>query len=281
MKAKLCILIALFSIQTNFSQTDENDVGKFLEFTSSIVLYEVTKKVSSSLKLIPLTELSISPDNSLVQANDDYVINGTKSKIYKKQLFKITDLFGEIYIISIVGNDAYKDKLYALTESQKKFYTTKYKGESPLISFVSTAMIIPIKIRFGDGSKTAEVLDENGKRTRFSNFEGNFNVGGTAGARLRLHPSGHSFMNLVGGLSLGTTPVTSTTADVESEINATTLSPFMGLLFEYDSFQVGVFYGWDQLGGSVGRTWVYQGKPWLGVGLGYKVFSNKKNDENN
>lgn len=277
MKTQLCILITLFSTQVHFSQTaDEDEVGKFLEFTSSVILYQVDKKPVAVPLVQPLEDLSEELDSATLLANDSYVFNGTKSKIFKGQLFQITDIYSSYYIISIVGNDSFKNKLYVLTTNHKKYYTTEYKGESPKISFVSTAMIIPIKIRFGDGSKTADVIDENGRRTRFSNFEGNVNIGGTAGVRLRLHPNGRSFLNIVGGLSLGTTPVTKETAEVESNINATTLSPFSGVLFEYDSFQVGLFYGWDHIGGSIGRTWVYQGKPWMGVGIGYKVFSSKK-----
>ena len=277
MKNLLCIFLILFSIQDNFSQTvDENEVGKFLEFTSSVILYQV-EKVETAVPLVrPLEDLAEELNSATLLANDSYVFNGTKSKIFKGQLFQIADIFSSYYIISIVGNDSFKNKLYVLTTNHKEHYTTEYKGESPKISFVSTAMIIPIKIRFGDGSKTSEVIDENGRRTRFSNFEGNVNIGGTAGVRLRLHPNGRSFLNVVGGLSLGTTPLTKETAAVESNVNATTLSPFSGLLFEYDSFQVGLFYGWDNIGGSMGRTWVYQGKPWMGVGLGYKVFSTKK-----
>lgn len=41
------------------------------------------------------------------------------------------------------------------------------------------------------------------------------------------------------------------------------------ILTHVDSFQVGVFYGYDRIGGDVGKVWKYEGQPWYSVAIGY------------
>lgn len=45
----------------------------------------------------------------------------------------------------------------------------------------------------------------------------------------------------------------------------------MGIAYEYDRFNVGVFWGKDMMFGDY-KDWVFQDKPWYGIGLGYDLF---------
>lgn len=238
-------------------------------------LYKVTKLITAYTVIVPPAPVA-NVAVALDAVENNYAFTGDTKEIPSGALIQIVDTYQSLYIASIVGD--VKNELFSISATQLAGFTTRFGSPIPLVSFASAAITVPIKIRFGDGSRESDLVDENGQRRRFSNFEGNVNIGATAGIRLRLDLKGRSFLSLIGGLSLGSTKVTEDTADVKNEIAAATLSPFSGILFEYDDFQVGTFLGWDHLDGVTGRTWVYQGKPWLGVGLGYKIFSGKKSN---
>lgn len=265
---KLYTLIFSLMISISYSQ-DKSDVGKYLEFTNDISIYEVTKVSKAGA----LTMNDIKDD-------DTFQLNGTIITVQQDWILKVYSIQDDLYIITVLNNDnSVKGKYFALTEQQRQSYTRRIRGDEPWFGFVSSAITIPIKIRFGDGSKESEIRDENGNRRRFSDFEGNVNVGAAAGFRIKASKTGFDFINLLGGINIGATNINNDTAEVETETNASILTPFIGVLYEYKDFELGIFYGWDHISGSVGRTWVYQGKPWLGVGIGYKIFATSASSE--
>ncbi len=44
-----------------------------------------------------------------------------------------------------------------------------------------------------------------------------------------------------------------------------------GIAYEYDRFNIGIFWGKDKMFGSL-KNWVYQDKWWWGIGVGYELF---------
>lgn len=56
--------------------------------------------------------------------------------------------------------------------------------------------------------------------------------------------------------------------------NRSGFSLFGGLVLHSvsDDFQIGVLIGFDWVTGDVSEHWVYQGKPWLGIGIGVGLF---------
>ncbi len=42
-----------------------------------------------------------------------------------------------------------------------------------------------------------------------------------------------------------------------------------GITYEYYGLNIGGFMGWDRMFGSQ-KDWIYQKKPWVSVGIGYK-----------
>jgi len=44
-----------------------------------------------------------------------------------------------------------------------------------------------------------------------------------------------------------------------------------GVAYEYDRFNIGIFFGKDKMFGNL-KNWVYQNKWWWGLGIGYELF---------
>ncbi len=65
-----------------------------------------------------------------------------------------------------------------------------------------------------------------------------------------------------------TTGKDTTTAKTD-EFAITYLS--FGIAYEYDKFNIGIFWGRDKMFGSL-RDWAYQDKWWWGIGIGYELF---------
>lgn len=153
------------------------------------------------------------------------------------------------------------------------------EDETPMISFVTGAVTVPIKIRFGSDEK-----DSEGNKIRQFDFSNDINVGLSAGGKIRLDGSKQrAFFNLIGGISLTSTAIDedSTNNFVDTKTNASAITFSLGFIFEYDDFQIGIITGWDRLSRELGENWVYQGKNWVGLGLGYSIFSTKNRSETN
>ncbi|MEX0274767.1 MAG: hypothetical protein AB3N16_10345, partial [Flavobacteriaceae bacterium] len=130
-------------------------------------------------------------------------------------------------------------------------------------SFTYGVMTLPIKVRFGD----------NGNR--FFAVEENLNLGINLGYKWQLQGrkvQAHNF--LVGAGMTRVDFETPDTMDAEGSDNtASALTLNVGWLYQYESFQAGIFFGSDFIAGSSGRDWDFQGKPWLGLALGVSLFT--------
>jgi len=40
-----------------------------------------------------------------------------------------------------------------------------------------------------------------------------------------------------------------------------------------NSFSLGAFVGWDFLSNKNENNWIYQGEPWIGIGIGISMFN--------
>lgn len=169
---------------------------------------------------------------------------------------------------------------YHITKQDFENFTKKYVQDNPKFGFVTGAITVPIKIRPAGSKK-----DSNGNKLRPSDFTGDINIGLSIGLRIRLDKSGKGFLIPSAGLNLSSVSIDENTVRngvITTKTNASSLTPFMGIIGEYDKFQIALITGWDRLAGKVGENWIYQGKPWFGVGLGYNIFntSNNKPDNN-
>lgn len=160
---------------------------------------------------------------------------------------------------------------YNYTDSSKSdlryFLLSKTYFNSPRVvprytmkaSFTAGTVVIPVKIR----SKPFD-------------FSTDVTLGPTAGVRWGISPyTNTNFFSAMLGFgvthisldSLSTQGVTKSAADRP----ALTLS--LGGVFEFSGAQVGFFMGWDRISQNQEERWIYQGKPWFSIGLGYAIIS--------
>jgi hypothetical protein len=107
-------------------------------------------------------------------------------------------------------------------------------------------------------------------------FSKDVTLGPAAGVRFRLS---HYSSNYVDGIiGTGITSVTldgqSTDGTIDESSDAPALTPFLGFVFELSNVvQAGLFCGWDFISHNNEINFIYQGKTWLSIGLGYSLIS--------
>jgi hypothetical protein len=165
-----------------------------------------------------------------------------------------------------------KEPLYYFILPLTEFAKTMEK--LPKAPFAIGVAVIPIKLRFGGGG-------EGSADRRYFNFESAVSLGFSIGVNFKLDKSKFTSRNnlaLLAGVSLSSVPLDSATTKgfVISSTNNASVTGHIGLLYQIDNFQIGLFSGIDYLSGKVGKAWVYRNKPWIGIGLGYSIFKAKK-----
>jgi len=139
----------------------------------------------------------------------------------------------------------------------KLYYGRKYE-------FNWGVMSLPIKVRFGN------------QGDKYFDFDEKLNLGFVFGLRNQIPSKIEQSVNYL--LGVGITSVKTDSLSLRSGKNpsnptGTALSVNGGILYQYESFQVGLFLGMDFIPGTVGRDWKNQGKPWLGIAVGVSLFS--------
>ena len=118
-------------------------------------------------------------------------------------------------------------------------------------------------------------------RIRSNPYElaGEFSFGTTFGVTFPLSDYRDLDLSVVGGLHL--TQITLDSLDTRGAIRTgggdqePALSPLFGAVLEVSNVQVGLFVGWDLLNRPDSEVWIYQGKPWISVGIGAAIFSRQ------
>ncbi|EDP97118.1 hypothetical protein U8527_02190 [Kordia algicida OT-1] len=153
----------------------------------------------------------------------------------------------------------FKMKLTDLNDKTIEYYSASN-------NFTYGVMTLPIKVRFGNGNE------------RFFNLEENLNLGFTFGYQRQLPSRVKQSINFLGGVGISRVTFNEDTipnATTEEE-TAAALMLNIGCLYQYETFQVGAFFGTDLIPRSVGKSWAFQGKPWLGIAIGVSLFTNDK-----
>lgn len=186
-------------------------------------------------------------------------------------LFKESKLFVNLWNFT---KDTYKD-------DEKALYYTLKDGQTAKIDFyefTAASLIIPIKYRPKDGDND---IDDS--------FTTAFNVavflGGTIGQsnfhyRKKIGNKTITHKNSF-GIFLGTAAETLNASNTDDSANAPTdsetrtiglFSTGLGYVYSRNKLAIGAFVGWDFGVGSISNTWDYDGRPWIGIGLGYDIF---------
>lgn len=270
MKKTITILMLLSVVSINFSQELERDKTYVFTKGTAITPYNKITSEAKGNKIIAQSGWKFKIDETVT---DGYVIRFLKwesSKEEESENNKKNTLYFEKNTAPIYFHIS-KESFEKNTEIQQ--------AKIPMWSFVSGALTVPIKIRPGGDERDPETMT----RIRQFDFANDINIGLSAGVKLRIDNKQRAFLNLVGGVSLTSIAVDedNTRNFVDQKTNASSITYSVGLVFQYDDFQIGLINGWDYLSRDLGDNWVYQGRPWYGVGLGLSIFSSKDKSNTN
>jgi hypothetical protein len=147
-------------------------------------------------------------------------------------------------------------KYFAVATADLQHRTVPIYPKNP--SFTAGAVLIPVKMRFGAFDFSKDVT-----------------LGPSAGVRWRTNYRNEWFAHAL--VSFGITSVSvdsaSTKGSVTQPLDLSAVTPSLGLVFDFDGFQFGVFSGIDLISRNARFNWQYQSKPWLSVGLGYSMLT--------
>jgi hypothetical protein len=117
-------------------------------------------------------------------------------------------------------------------------------------------LTLPIKVRFDND------------KGRFS-IEEKINFGLSLGARFQQPSTILSAHNALAGVAISN-------VRISDNASAAALSLSAGYMYQYDLFQVGIFTGFDFVGGGQASQFNHQGKPWIGFAIGVSLFGENK-----
>lgn len=142
-------------------------------------------------------------------------------------------------------------------------------------SFTVGIPTIPAKLRFGNGG--------NGDNPRYFRFDGNVSLGLSGGYKYSFGEDGKYAINTMVGFTIASVTVDSLTTKgrVNTNTSAASFSPHFGFVFDFQSFQFGLYTGIDLLYGEPNKYWVYRNQPWLGIGIGYSLFQTEAKKDTN
>ncbi|WP_027380979.1 hypothetical protein [Chryseobacterium daeguense] len=144
-------------------------------------------------------------------------------------------------------------------------------------SWTVNAITIPVKYRF---------KGKNGLKEDFSTgINGNFFVGYSFGRTNYLYQeevgTKENTWKITGGILLGASSVKLNKSNTnlsktpildDSEFTKGLGSFAFGFTYSYNSINFGAFLGFDYAIGEDAEIWNHNKKPWLGIGVGYKIF---------
>ncbi|GAA3975905.1 hypothetical protein [Mucilaginibacter dorajii] len=132
-------------------------------------------------------------------------------------------------------------------------------------------------ISFGTASTLLKYRPGSGKvfQNKYpinSDIGNDFSLAALVGLQLSVNSSVNEyFLFGVNYTSIKMTPQT-TQGVLTSDSNVGALTPTVAWVFEYKKIQLGLFSGLDMPTGAAGKSWVYKGRPWFGLGIGFSIF---------
>jgi hypothetical protein len=164
-------------------------------------------------------------------------------------------------ILDFKGKEIENYKYYTIKKAQLDFKAISANFNNYSLAVGST--ITPLKLRFKPFT-----------------FSKDFTIGPTIGIRYTPHEySKISYSTLIGvGISSITLDSFNTNGFLSNNLETIAFTPSIGGMLEYGNSQVGVFIGLDLLNSSndASNHFIYKGSPWISIGFGYAIFSNKQ-----
>lgn len=256
------ILMTFLSFITNFVNAQQygNITGKFYITNIDFVVeeYDFIKKEATGTRYIVIkgtkfTAYELTNQNELVVQFWHFNSDGTQTEKRKRSLIS-----GMPYITE-ESNGKYF--IIDLDDFNKK--TSEYYGANH--SFTWGFSTLPIKLRFGGMNRNFE-------------FEKGFSLGINAGYDYQFKSRIKQSIDVLFGIGISTVAITpeSVSNYIDKATTIGAFSPSLGVVYSYESFQIGLFSGYDFIPGELGKKWVFRNKPWLGLGLGFIIFQKNK-----
>jgi hypothetical protein len=157
---------------------------------------------------------------------------------------------------------------FCLSNSDFNRFTARRYPKGPQAwELAAGTLILPVKIRSG--------------ATGFD-FSKDVTLGTTAGARYRLSSVRNIYGSVLGGVGLSSASLNAanTNNKVTTVTDRSAFTWTAGVMLEIDKFQFGGFFGQDRISDPNQRDWIYQGKTWLAIGLGYSLFGSASSNAN-
>jgi hypothetical protein len=154
----------------------------------------------------------------------------------------------------------------------RKRYATTYSWARylPIAQPAFGTIIVPFKSR-------RSITRDNQRYA--SSFSSSSTIGPSLGARFRISRYNPHYLSIIGVYGLANANVDSATTQgfERKSKDLAAITKAVGLVLEFDNVQAGLFIGDDKVSGETGNKWIYNGKRWFAVGLGYQFI--KANDE--
>lgn len=171
-------------------------------------------------------------------------------------IVRFWDWVGEPDLQAMYVVDPEGPKFFAIATSALAQRSTRIHSRAP--TFTAGVVLIPVKMRFGEFDFSKDVT-----------------LGPSAGMRLRTSNYNDWYASAM--ISFGITSVSvdsaSSNGSVKEPLNLSAVTPALGLVLDFDGFQLGAFTGIDLISNNSRFNWTYHGQPWLSIGLGYSILS--------
>ncbi|WP_419701601.1 hypothetical protein [Mucilaginibacter sp. NFX135] len=264
---KILILIALIQASTIVCAQDSPTVGALYKFISPMTL----AKCDENGKAVADTS------HHSVAIGWQFIVQKVVPKgiIISFAQWRVSDVSakgGET--ARDKSNKSLNDKYFGSTDVPIYFLISAADLKSAVrlqhagtVSLVTGASFI--KFRPGSGKPISKDGKDYYKNTDISN---DFTLSLLASVKLSKAGANTDFFGLFGVnfSSIKVTPATSQ-GFLASETNVGSIAPTIGFEYQIDRVQFGLLSGIDVLTGDVNRYFVYRGRPWISLGIGFSI----------
>lgn len=155
---------------------------------------------------------------------------------------------------------------FTITTEDLDRKTSAFNGSGHSITYGFS--IIPIKLRPGNITRTFQ-------------YTNGFTLGVNFGYEYAIRSRKQQSISALGGVGISSVEISPETTNqfIDDKVQTSAaFTPSVGIVYTYEKFQAGLFIGMDKIAGELGKHWIYQKKPWIGVGLGFTIFQKNKTE---
>ncbi|SEO11378.1 hypothetical protein SAMN05192574_105353 [Mucilaginibacter gossypiicola] len=262
---KKLFLIILFSVSLKaIAQPNYKNIYK-VKFVIEVKECDIKGKVKDKVDFVQIPEgfqFKITPP---LEAADGYVMTFIRwtEDSGDPNLQSTTNFINNVTFRGSHSNDV--TKYYFIP---KAMFDSRCEERFHTATWGLTTDVTIIKIRPG----SSKLLQ--GKYPIYTEVTNNINIGMMLVGKFSGENSPISHY-IQAGFSFGLIPVTpQSTQDIRTTDGTVgAITPTIGYTFEVNKAQVSVTGGIDYLTGPENKTWVYRGRPWIGLGIGFSLVS--------